>query len=65
MKPCLEDECTAVGKTDVNMHIVLSDVAKPVRAHIRKIKPSLEQSLHDQLDSWLRNGFNIHTFMHT
>ena len=37
------------------MHIVLSDDVEPVPAHVRKIKPHLEQSLCDQLNSWLRD----------
>ena len=49
------EECTAVGKTNVPMCIVLSSDVKPVLSHDRKIKPHLEQSFHDQLNSWLHD----------
>ena len=46
------------------MHIVLSNDAKPVHAHVRKVKPILEQSLHDQHNSWMLNGVNAPAITH-
>ena len=46
------DSDVAVGKTDVlEMKIILDPGVTPVRAAVRKIKPSLQNSLCKQIDS--------------
>ena len=51
------DSDVAVGKTDLlKMKIVLEPDVTPVRAAVRRIKPSLQSCLREQLDSWLKDG---------
>ena len=46
-----------VGKTDlVEMNIVLANDPTPVRSAVRRIRPELQQSLKEQLDSWEADG---------
>ena len=51
------DSDVAVGKTDLlKMRIVLEPDVTPVRAAVRRIKPSLQSCLREQLDLWLKDG---------
>ena len=38
------------------MKIVLRDDAVPTRAHVRRVKPQLQESLKLQLESWEKDG---------
>ena len=53
-----------MSKTDlVKMKIVSDSNAKPIRAPVRKIKPHLQNSLCQQIDSWLKDAVTMPAFI--
>ena len=48
----------AVGRTDFwKVRILLEEGVVPVRDTVREIEPYLQNSLKEQIDSWLRDSF--------